>query len=1144
MKKSHSDVRDFYESFVERTLLGPGLGEGGEADPEEIFHSGAMPSRVYSTGILYPRRALDDSQTETSDENADSNDKESAQLDPESTEVESIGRDALDAEGADEFVAGRASEFMPSAMGASFILAKNTGISVQVSLGLYKKVSVPNSDKEISYRYKRSPLTDTVKFTKDDIDSLTSVKRTDSINIKGLPADLKGRVHIFVRIIEGVAASDYPACKLVTVTLLNETNITAKSGKAKDEECFYQCRLTIEPEGTGGICPYPDRNLNGDVDQLALLYRNVRSFAVGHGCAVAWEQSSGLATKITTEYLPRYELDPLDPNPVPDCSDLSMEVLGLENKEAGIVLCNKLLDRYDEWVGSLPQIASKLDNRFLAAAKKNHELCLAALKRMREGVGLLNVPRNWKAFSLANRAMLEQQKHYLLSSEFARDWNANSLTGQFTLNKLDADGYSDALKKKKLGFWRPFQLAFILMNIRGIVDPSSEDRSKVDLIWFPTGGGKTEAYLGLTAFSLFVRRLNAPDATGTSVVMRYTLRLLTSQQFERAAALICACEVIRKKNSDLLGNNQYTIGLWVGSAVTPNTFKDAHDVRKKMTSRFPSSKSFVVNRCPWCGAKMGRVSSKDGACGTELFGYDSSPRHFTFKCPDTTCDFAGGLPMQVVDEALYQSPPSLLIGTVDKFTTLAWNVDSHSLFGISNDFAEVPKPDLFIQDELHLISGPLGSMVGMYEVAIDGLSTTFKDGTMLTRPKIIASTATASCAVEQIKALYNRDGYVFPPQGIDADDSFFARSLKAPFGISKPRGRVYRGILGTSGSHIMTQVKLTAALLQAAKSARTSSALVDPYYTIVQYYNSLRELGQAATTVSAELKEQLVALRRRNGLARPEKVGEPDYRRFVNRPIELASFIESHEINDVLGLLFKPITNDDDALIRPRPKSDDRDDWPVDICMATSMIQVGLDVPRLGLMMVVGQPKTSSEYIQSTSRVGRGAAPGLVFAVYNQSKPRDRSHLEHFTSYHSSLYRWVEPTSVTPFSLPTRERALHAVAIILARNWGGRRILNPNGGPDPTLRARISEWILKRVRDVDPDEHESVGDELDHFFQKWCHASISEYGKMHQEPDVTGVLMCPAGQSRMESNQPPFPTPTSMRNVDPNCGIYIAGDNK
>ena len=1143
MTKTFSDVRDFYESFVERTLLGPGAGPDGEPDHEEILHQGFSPSKLYATGMLYPRKSLDVTEGVGQDENAEEPSSGNEQADGDDVEVESVGGDMPDLEGPDEFVAGRANEYMPSAMGASFILPCRTGISVNVSFGLYKKVSLKGEDGQISNRYKRTPLSDLIVWSEAEIMSLSGEKRTDSKDIKGLPGGLKAKVHVFVRSM-GLDEVNSSGDRLVTMTLLNESKITAKSGKAKDEECFYQCRLVITPVGLEGFSPYPDRNIVGDEDELGLLYRNNRAFAVGHGCAVAWEQSGEFASKITTEYLPRHELDPLDPNPVPDCNDLSMEVFGSEEKNVGISLCNKLLNRYEEWISGLPLISAGLDRRYHAAAKKNHELCLAALKRMREGVALLEAERYWKAFSLANRAMLEQQRHYLLSSEFSRDWTANPLTGQFVLNKLDKDGYEAALKAKKLGFWRPFQLAFILMNIRGIVDPASDDRSKVDLIWFPTGGGKTEAYLGLTAFSLFMRKLNAPGASGTSVVMRYTLRLLTTQQFERAAALICACELLRKNNEEVLGKNEYTIGLWVGGAVTPNTFKDAHDVRKKMTSRFPSSKSFIVNRCPWCGAKMGRVSSNGGVCGTELFGYDSGTKYFKFNCPDAKCDFSRSLPLQVVDEALYQSPPSLLIGTVDKFATLAWNADSHALFGTQNDFAEIQKPDLFIQDELHLISGPLGSMVGMYEVAIDGLSTTFKDGVVAARPKIIASTATASCAAEQIKSLYDREAYVFPPQGISAEDSFFAKSFKNVPGAAKRRGRAYRGILGTAGSHIMTQVKLTAALLQAAKSSNANSELVDPYYTIVQYYNSLRELGQAATTVSAELNEQLLTLRRRLGLTRPVKVGDPELRRFVNRPIELASFIESHEINDVLGLLFKGISADTDALIRAKPNADNRDDWPVDICMATSMIQVGLDVPRLGLMSVIGQPKTTAEYIQSTSRVGRGGAPGLVFTIYSQGKPRDRSHFEHFNSYHSSLYRWVEPTSVTPFSLPTRERALHAVAIILARNWGGKRALSPNGGPDAFLRGRISEWILNRVRAVDPDELDSVSAELENFFDKWSRSSVSEYGKMHQEPDVTGVLMCPSGQSRIDSDSPPFPTPTSMRNVDPNCGVYVAGDNK
>ena len=119
--------------------------------------------------------------------------------------------------------------------------------------------------------------------------------------------------------------------------------------------------------------------------------------------------------------------------------------------------------------------------------------------------------------------------------------------------------------------WRPFQIAFFLLNIESIANENSKDRTLVDLLWFPTGGGKTEAYLGLIAFNLFFERLNGLDTNRTSVIMRYTLRLLTAQQFERASKLICSMEVIREENLNLLGETRFTIGIFVGGATSYNT---------------------------------------------------------------------------------------------------------------------------------------------------------------------------------------------------------------------------------------------------------------------------------------------------------------------------------------------------------------------------------------------------------------------------------------------------------------------------------------------------------------------------------------------------------------------------------------------
>ena len=420
--------------------------------------------------------------------------------------------------------------------------------------------------------------------------------------------------------------------------------------------------------------------------------------------------------------------------------------------------------------------------------------------------------------------------------------------------------------------------------------------------------------------------------------------------------------------------------------------------------------------CPWCGAQMGPV---EFGRSNQVKGYRqrSNPKRVEFFCDDPGCDFRGGLPLHVVDQAIYAARPTLLIGTVDKFALLPWYPEARSLFGLGTDGRSSP-PDLVIQDELHLISGPLGSMVGHYETAIDALCAHEREGERISA-KIVASTATICRAAEQVQKLYDREVFLFPPQGLKAGESYFAHE------DAEAHGRLYIGVFASAlSSHVTAQIRVMSSLLQSVKSIGGGTPEdLDPYWTLMAYFNSLRELGHAATLIRADIADYLNAMWDRLQI-RPREGNDP--RRFINADRELTSRVQSSEIPEVLQQLFVRLDGT-------------KESQPIDVCLATNMIQVGLDVPRLGLMTVVGQPKTTSEYIQATSRVGR-ARPGLVVTVYNPSKPRDRSHFEHFRSYHETIYRWVEPTSVTPFAVPVRDRALHAIAVTLVRYfWHGCR---------------------------------------------------------------------------------------------------------
>ena len=722
-----------------------------------------------------------------------------------------------------------------------------------------------------------------------------------------------------------------------------------------------------------------------------------------------------------------------------------------------------------------------------------------------------------KAFLLMNRAMVMQHAHYELSTNGKRRWVKQGTRLELEKPYIEPD-YAGSERA-----WHPFQIAFILMTIRSVFHgetPDPEERNIVDLIWFPTGGGKTEAYLGLIAFTILSRRLHNPDNAGTTALMRYTLRLLTTQQYQRAASLICALEAVRREPVLDLGSLPITIGLWVGGGVTPNKEKDAKTALGRITQG-KKENPFIILSCPWCGAQMGPVKSGNA---TKVRGYRKVERNSKVRlvCEDSDCLFSDGLglPLLLIDEHIYKEPPTLVVGTVDKFALLPWYPQAKSLFGIGSD--RFDPPDLIVQDELHLISGPLGSMVGHYETVIDALCR--NDGMPA---KIVASTATISRANQQIKDLYGgRKSMLFPPQGLRAGESFFAEERQ-----DKP-GRMYLGVFATGLPSMTTaEVRVLSAMLQAPKCAKYDEpGDINYYWTLMVYFNSIRELGHAATLIRADISEYLDVLWRRLGLTKEWGDDQLKKRRYINNDMELTSRVQNSEITEYMEQLFTDYDGQ-------------RNSWPVDICVATNMIQVGLDVPRLSLMTMVGQPKTTSEYIQASSRVGRsGDGPGLVVTLLSPAKPRDRSHAEHFRAFHESIYRYVEPTSVTPFAIPVTERAIHALVFTLCRYWGNDQQAMYPEAPANELRDRVRNEIISRVNHVDPKEAGRVETQINALFDEWDRLPPDIWGSFSPSDDQV-PFMYPAGTHPADSwDQRSLQTPSSMRNVDASCDSRVISD--
>jgi hypothetical protein len=1128
------DPKDAYRPYREK-----GTGE-------EILSHGDNPSTRYGTGVLYPRgtAAADLASTVaagaieqgTSEDGAGSGDQV-RRVEPLTEQaarsIEAIEKRADAGQGGDDpydFDITTANSLRPSSMGVSFLVefAEDAVLRVEAHGGRYRELQVQVADKEGKRRERRwwlrGPIKLSTEFRASDLCAPRTLRVSPSATGIENTEDLDLRIEVFSRPHNGSLRQ-----RLVTVCLVNHKDTRVGT----DKHCLFQAGFTVSvhsPLGLFNILPYPGpphEKLDEEEASLALLYRDADTFAVGHGCAAGWDRTveGRRASFVTAENLPSFET----PSTTPDIRradgtpiEVSMAALGgLVKGTDGFDDLEEVVSLYADWIRAKRAQIASVEERYRPAAQRHMDECTECLQRMQAGLSYLRSDVvALTAFRLANQAILLQQIHSRREPRAAVfDEKVQRLI--FPEPYREPDPISPAHDRGK---WRAFQIAFLLMSVRSTVDGRAPDRSTVELIWFPTGGGKTEAYLGLAAFALFVRRLKDPQDDGVHVLMRYTLRLLTAQQFQRASGLICAMEHLRKTNPNL-GSTPFSIGIWVGSATTPNIRADAILMLNGLIKgdRYTEN-GFILSRCPWCGAQMGVFEQKEKGKASKyapkVLGYARQADTVVFKCPDNSCEFSSGIPVYAIDEDIYARRPSLVIGTVDKFAMLAWRPAARSLFGIGPDGERVcSPPGLIIQDELHLIAGPLGSVVGLYETVIEELCTDRRGNDGPVSPKIVSSTATIRRYRDQIRALYARtDVALFPPPGLDAGDSFFARYARKEDG-TLANGRFYVGVYAPGlGSLQTVQVRTYSGLLQGPVGL--SDAERDPWWTLLLFFGALRELGNALSLFQSDIPDYMRAIADRTA------TGAEGMRSFWELR-ELTGRLRSDEVPEAISALEVSCTS----------KSERR---PVDVCLASSILEVGIDIDRLSLMVVVGQPKTTSQYIQVTGRVGRRwwERPGLVTTIYKTTSPRDRSHFEKFRSYHERLYAQVEPTSVTPFSPPALDRVLHAAMVMYVRQSAG---INATQSPYPCPREileALKEIMLRRVQAVDPAESANFEKVFDRRLSEWEKWEPTRWEASWQDSETP--LIRPAGEyADAVRKQLSWATPTSMRNVDAECMAQV-----
>jgi hypothetical protein len=1188
-------VRENLVDIIRREILGPVRGA------EEILP--ISPRAQYLVGHIAPVKltgSVAAAEPDTDDARGDlaevSTDETGA---AEGRGVPSLGADVPTAEVDDDDDEDRTPQkglMIPASMGLRFqVPADQETVTVTATWGVYTAVDtgeVSKSGRPIR-EYRRTPVEEVRTVRLGDL----RVGPTETVPL---------REQVVLRIDR---YDDAPRGRmLVEIALCNDRETPVPIPLSM---WMFQTQLRVDASGAEIFLPVRDLlehtsdEFDGEVARLDLQYRDRLEYAIGRTCSADWivKDGSRRATSVETTWIPTAQT-PQTRATAESRALLSMRGLELATDSELRAGLAPLVDEYGAWIDgqeatakTLPAHLQEPAHEALWEARRAHDRLAAGIEHV------FGDPEALRCFRMMNHVMREQR----LASQVAAARSVS--TG---LSIADARHVVEE-RGDAAATWFPFQLAFILMQLGALTDPTSplrsdEAQATVELLFFPTGGGKTEAYLGLAAYAMAMRRrqgivesaegpLDGRD--GVAVLMRYTLRLLTSQQFQRATALICAMELARLGDEQTWGSVPFRIGLWVGTAVSPKRFEEAEEQLNKANDGYAHRLTVLqIQRCPWCGTPVGPGDVRAV----------KATRRVTVHCGDelARCPFAKGgavkegLPILTVDEEIYRLVPAFVIATVDKFARLAREGEAAALFGyvarkcerhgyVHLDYGgcqlsggshpakdgvpaasvlptgRLRPPDLIIQDELHLITGALGTSVGLFEGAIETLCSWQYHGGAPVKPMIIAATATVRNAKQQVRALYGRQIEIFPPQVLDVADTYFSCELKPS--VENP-ARLYIGISAQGVRLSSAEIRVAEVLLLAGQLLLDRSGkAADPYMTVVGYFNATRELAGMARYMADDVQTRVASPRLGSGFSRRRGTSFG----FL-RSGELTSRVASSEIGaalDRLGLEFDPAIDSTAAhqaraadvkagkklLARPSALS------PYDVLLATSMLQVGVDVQRLGLMLVVGQPKNTAEYIQASSRVGRDATnrPGLVVSLGNWARPRDLAHFEQFRHYHETFYSQVEALSVTPYSPTSLDRGMSGLLTSAVRvkqasvvdglsperaAWRIEQQLEAVRGVAKQLEARIA--AAAQSEDATQRAASSIANRIERWTQRSAFATARSQSLVYEKTGDSGKYLALLASPENEKaaiggqNGAPFVVANSMREVQPEINLLVS----
>jgi len=1149
-----ADIKDFKHAIVRQKILDAVRKDliGPTSDCEQLNE---VPTSSYITGLLYP---ADTDVTEDENYNDIEFTEKNFDADGETLEAGIFEEEELE-----DRVKGGFQK--PSSIGVSFYVSDNVQkVNAYINWGKYYAEQVQGEviDENLEEDAENKKKKKHTIYIREQMNDVVEIDFNQMGRSKQIPLESNGKIYIYVMKMQ--LDNGY---KMVSVYLHN--NDKSDGDEKEYEKVMFQVEMLIADDLMSPI--FVPEYLCRKVElEDEYYYKGRPVYARGRGCAATWEKKAEEinATAIKSSFIPDYEIPSVSAQ-IDDMPEhaFSMLQMGLPKKKSEVVRnLRTLTEMYGSWITDvLTKDEAMQDDKFRATGQTIIDKCNDANRRMNAGIDLIeNNDKVYQAFVFMNQAMYLQRSITAFSKDYG---NGIPCSLRDYMTDMPEKG-----RKKDHSEWRPFQIAFVLLNLYGIMDGESPERNIVDLLYFPTGGGKTEAYLGLIAFTIAYRRLTASDETdyekdgGVTVFLRYTLRLLTTQQRDRLMRLIVAMERLREENQELYGKERISIGFWVGGNVTPNKFSEYSDYDQFKKKEFIRKLTKQIIKCPYCGKEITR----------DEYDINEKGKYVKIHCSDKNCMFSlktgRTIPVYLVDEEIYAKCPTVIISTVDKFARLPWSERVGLLFGRTDRYcsrcghiaigekhagrhnADVAAglekaetvackqfypPELIIQDELHLITGPLGTIYGGYETVVEEMCCIEKNGKKI-RPKYIVSTATIRNAGEQIKFLYGRNEFAqFPPSGFDTRDSFFIKEVPLPtenlvdaseekisrmISDGKKPFRQYAGICASGQSVKTTLIRLYSIILQTALDIAKDPEYedyIDPYYTLIGYFNSIRELGGAVRLLDDDIASRIRVVKNKYNSS------EQRYLSFEGKK-EITSRIPSWEIAQVLEKL---------AISYDKNK---KKQGCYDVVIATNMIAVGMDVDRLGLMSVVGQPKQNSEYIQATSRVGR-QHPGIIFTVYNPYRPRDLSNYENFVGFHSQMYRYVEGTTATPFAARARDRVLHALVVSLLRlqvetmadNGGASNI---NDISDEQIKD-IKDKILERVKITAPSSYVDTEKEMDEFINTWKNIAKDEklYYFVPTIADDKKRLLTYYGEYYGDKEKP---TLSSMRDVEQSSTVF------